>query len=85
MRNPLDRIPGRDKHICSWWCCFAFDNPIRKLVQDPIRILGPYVQEGFTAVGIGPGMGTFTIPLCRLVGPAGKVMAVFRPLRVYLP
>lgn len=76
MKNPLDRILARDKHVCPWWCCFTFDNPIRKLVHDPIRILGPYVQEGFTAVDIGPGMGYFTIPLCRLVGPAGKVIAV---------
>lgn len=76
MKNPLDRILVRDKHVCPWWCCFTFDNPIRKLVHEPISILGPYVQEGSTAVDIGPGMGYFTIPLCRLVGPAGKVVAV---------
>lgn len=76
MRNLLDIILARDQHVCPWWCCFTFDNPLRKLVHDPIKILGPFVREGFTAVDIGPGMGYFTIPLCRLVGPAGKVMAV---------
>jgi ubiquinone/menaquinone biosynthesis C-methylase UbiE len=76
MRNLLDIIIARDQHVCPWWCCFTFDNPMRKLFHVPTKILGPYVQEGFTAVDIGPGMGYFTIPLCRLVGPTGKVIAV---------
>jgi ubiquinone/menaquinone biosynthesis C-methylase UbiE len=76
MRNLFETILGRDRHVCPWWCCFTFDNPLRKLFHDPIRILGPYIREGFTAVDIGPGMGYFTIPMCKLAGPAGKVIAI---------
>lgn len=64
------------KHVCPWWLCYTFDNPIRKLIQDPVKILSPYVHQGDTVIDIGPGMGYFTIPLAELVGPTGQVIAV---------
>jgi ubiquinone/menaquinone biosynthesis C-methylase UbiE len=76
MKNILDIIFGRGEHVCPWWCCYAFDNPVRKLFQNPAQILAPYVKEGFTIIDIGPGMGYFTIPLLKLAGKHGKVIAV---------
>ncbi len=66
--------PG--KMVCPWWLCFTFDNPLRRLVQNPSAILAPHVHPGDTALDIGPGMGFFTIPLARLVGPSGHVTAI---------
>ena len=63
-------------HVCPWWLCFTFDNPIRKIIHDPVKILDPYVHKGDTAIDIGPGMGYFTIPLSELVGPTGRVIAI---------
>jgi ubiquinone/menaquinone biosynthesis C-methylase UbiE len=37
--------------------------------------LKPYVKPGWTVLDIGPGIGYFTIPLARLVGVGGKVIA----------
>ncbi|MGB5218843.1 MAG: class I SAM-dependent methyltransferase [Smithella sp.] len=56
--------------------CFTFDNPIRKIFHDPIAILSPYVQQGDTAIDIGPGMGYFSIPMAELVGSQGCVIAI---------
>jgi ubiquinone/menaquinone biosynthesis C-methylase UbiE len=64
------------KHVCPWWLCFTFDNPLRKIIHDPIAILTPYVQQGDTAIDIGPGMGYFTIPLADIVGSTGSVIAI---------
>lgn len=64
------------KYVCPWWLCFTFDNPFRKLLHDPIKILNPYVHKGDTVIDIGPGMGYFSIPLAKLVGPTGQVIAV---------
>jgi ubiquinone/menaquinone biosynthesis C-methylase UbiE len=64
------------KHVCPWWLCFTFDNPLRKIIHDPIAILSPYVQQGDMAIDIGPGMGYFTIPLAELVGSTGRVIAI---------
>jgi ubiquinone/menaquinone biosynthesis C-methylase UbiE len=83
----LSRSRGRSKilaihkpssshqHICPWWCCFTFDNIFRKLFQNPELILKPYVRQSWTVLEVGPGMGYFTIPLARLVGEKGRVIA----------
>jgi ubiquinone/menaquinone biosynthesis C-methylase UbiE len=49
---------------------------LRKIIHDPVKILGPYVQQGDTAIDIGPGMGYFTIPLAEIVGSSGHVIAI---------
>lgn len=64
------------KHVCPWWLCFTFDNPLRKIIHDPIKILSPYVHQGDTAVDIGPGMGYFSMPMAELVGSHGRVIAI---------
>ena len=61
--------------VCPPWCCFTFDNIFRRLLQNPNRILRPYIKPGWTVLDVGPGMGYFTIPLARLVGDKGKVIA----------
>jgi len=75
MKNPLKNLILRDQHVCPWWCCFTFDNFLRKLFHNPERILRPYIAEGSTVLDIGPGMGYFSIPLARMVGETGKVIA----------
>ncbi len=61
---------------CPWWFLFTFDNPFRKIYQDPFTILTPYLKNGDTAVDLGCGMGYFSIPMAELVGDRGKVVAV---------
>lgn len=62
--------------VCPWWLNPTFDNPIRRLVHDPVKILSPYVQTGMTVADVGCGMGYFTLPLAELVGEDGLVFAV---------
>ena len=62
--------------VCPWWIGYLLASPIRRWIQDPFPIVSPYVQEGMTVLEPGPGMGFFTIPLARLVGPSGRVVAV---------
>jgi ubiquinone/menaquinone biosynthesis C-methylase UbiE len=45
-------------------------------LENPKKILGPFVQEGMTVLEPGPAMGFFTLPLARMVGPRGKVVVV---------
>jgi 2-polyprenyl-3-methyl-5-hydroxy-6-metoxy-1,4-benzoquinol methylase len=75
MKNLLERLFVRDQHVCPWWCCFTFDNFLRKLFHNPEKILRPYILKGSTVLDIGPGMGYFSIPLARMVGETGKVIA----------
>jgi ubiquinone/menaquinone biosynthesis C-methylase UbiE len=75
MGNILDSLFVRKGHVCPWWLCFTFDNPLRRLIHNPGRILDEYVRWGDTVLDVGPGMGYFTIPLAGLVGPSGRVIA----------
>ena len=64
------------KFVCPWWLCFTFDNPLRKLLHNPEAILSPYIKPGNNVVDIGAGMGYFSIPMAKLVGPTGHVTAI---------
>jgi ubiquinone/menaquinone biosynthesis C-methylase UbiE len=50
--------------------------PVRRFGQNPDKILSPYVSNGMTVLEVGPGMGFFTLPMARMVGPAGKIVCV---------
>ena len=63
-------------HVCPWWFAYTFDNPLRRLLHPPERVLGAWVRPGMTALDIGCGIGHFTIGMARLVGPGGRVIAV---------
>ena len=66
-----------DTHeVCTWWHAYSFDNPLRKLVHSPRKVLGAYVEDGMTVMDVGCGMGHFSIGLAKLVGDSGKVIAV---------
>ena len=64
------------QRVCPWWLGYLLVSPFRRLVQDPRKVLAPYVREGMTVLEPGPGMGFFTLELARLVGPRGRVVAV---------
>lgn len=64
------------REVCTWWHAYSFDNPIRKLVHNPRRVLGAYVEDGMTVMDVGCGMGHFSIGMAKLVGESGKVIAV---------
>jgi ubiquinone/menaquinone biosynthesis C-methylase UbiE len=72
----LDKISDINNRVCPWWLCHSFDNPLRRLIHNPERMLKRYVQAGMTVVDIGCGMGYFTLGMARLAGPGGKVVAV---------
>jgi ubiquinone/menaquinone biosynthesis C-methylase UbiE len=63
--------------VCPWWLGYFLASPIRRWGQgDPADLLRPYLREGMTVLEPGPGMGFFTIPMAKLVGTSGGVIAV---------
>jgi len=64
-----------DQRVCPWWLAYTFDNPLRRLLHPPEKVLGAWVRPGMTALDIGCGIGHFSLGLARLVGPGGRVIA----------
>jgi len=62
--------------VCPWWMAYTFDNPLRRFIHKPEKLLGPFVQEGMTVMDIGCGMGFFSLGMARLVGDGGRVLSV---------
>lgn len=62
--------------MCPWWLAYTFDNPLRRLIHPPEKVLGPYVTSGMGVLDFGCGFGHYSIGMARLTGPAGSVTAV---------
>jgi len=62
--------------VCPWWLGYLLVSPLRKLLQNPEKVIEPYVRAGMIVVEIGPGMGFFTLELARKVEATGRVIAI---------
>ena len=64
------------EHVCPPWLSFTLTNVFRRIAQDPDRILGRFIRPGDVVLDIGCGPGFFTIPMARMAGETGSVVAV---------
>lgn len=55
----------RDDRVCPWWLAYTFDNPLRRFLHDPVKLLASHVREGMTVADIGCGMGYFMVALAE--------------------
>jgi ubiquinone/menaquinone biosynthesis C-methylase UbiE len=61
--------------VCPVKRAGSLDNIIRKWLQNPRKILGPYIKEGMTVLDLGCGPGFFSIDIAQMVGKSGRVIA----------
>ena len=61
--------------VCPVELANSLDNVVRRWLQDPRKILSPFVREGMTVLDVGCGPGFFAVEAANLVGPRGKVVA----------
>jgi SAM-dependent methyltransferase len=76
MASLLRRLLMIEEHVCPWWVGYTLDNPLRRFVHDPKKILAGLVGEGQTVMDLGCGMGYFSLAMARMVGRTGKVISV---------
>ena len=66
----------KDKNrVCPVERAGGLDNFIRRWLQNPGKIVQPFLKPGMTAMDVGCGPGFFTVEMARLVGPSGHVIA----------
>lgn len=53
----------------------GLDNSVRRFLQNPQKLLKPFISEGMTVLDLGCGPGFFSIEIAKLLGNSGKVIA----------
>ena len=65
----------KNRRVCPVERAGSLDNRIRRWIQNPQKILKPYIQKGMTVLDIGCGPGFFSIDIAQMVGKSGRVIA----------
>jgi len=65
----------KKNHVCPVEKAKFLSSKVRRLVQNPKKILQPYITEGMTVMDLGCGPGFFIIDMAKLAGNSGKVIA----------
>lgn len=65
----------KDKTICPVERAGGLDNFVRKLLQNPQKLLGPYIKEGMNVLDLGCGPGFFSVEMAKMLKNSGKVIA----------
>lgn len=69
-------VKERNHRVCPVERAGSLDNRFRRWLQNPQKILSPYIKKGMTVLDIGCGPGFFSIDMAHLVGESGRVIAL---------
>jgi ubiquinone/menaquinone biosynthesis C-methylase UbiE len=63
------------ERTCPPWLSFTLTNALRRMFHNPLTILSGFIKPGATVLDVGCGPGFFTIPMAKMVGQQGLVIA----------
>jgi len=71
-------VARRANHPCPAWlsCLVEFDNPIFRSHRAAVIIANLDLKPGMRVLDVGCGPGRLTIPMAKIVGSKGRVVAV---------
>ena len=81
----MDPAPPPPEHVPSVipaWAVPLLSLPLRRLWDQPERLVLPLAEPGARILELGPGSGFFTLPMARAVGPEGRLFCVELQLAV---
>jgi len=65
----------KNPYVCPAGFAGSLDNSLRRWLQNPQKILKPYVNKGMTVLDLGCGPGVFTVEIAKMLDNSGKVIA----------
>jgi ubiquinone/menaquinone biosynthesis C-methylase UbiE len=65
-----------DEKVCPVWVGYLLASPLRRMFQNPVKILAPHIKKDMKVLDVGSAMGFFSLPAARMVGDNGKVVCV---------
>ena len=61
--------------VCPAELAGGLDNSLRKFLQNPNKILKPYISGGMKVLDFGCGPGFFTVEIAKMISNGGMVIA----------
>lgn len=68
-------VDKNENSVCPVEKAGSLDNGFRRFLQNPKRILKPYIKEGMTVLDLGCGPGFFSLEIAELLSNSGTVIA----------
>ena len=75
FERKTDKMGNGKNRVCPVEIAGGLDNRFRRWLQNPWKILSPYIKEGMTVLDLGCGPGFFSIDIAQMVGKSGRVIA----------
>jgi len=66
---------NKQNRVCPLNNAGHLDNSIRRLIQNPQKIVKPYIKNGMSIMDVGCGPGFFSIEIAKMLNGSGKVIA----------
>ena len=77
MKTTQEHPPrAKPAHTCPVWLGHVLANPLRRLLENPRRLVLPLIEPGQRVLELGPALGFFTLPVAEAIGDQGKVVCV---------
>ena len=64
------------ENICPVEKAGMLDSSFRRIIQNPRKIIKPFVKEGMIVMDLGCGPGYFTVEMAKIIQNTGKVFAI---------
>jgi ubiquinone/menaquinone biosynthesis C-methylase UbiE len=64
-----------NQSVCPVEIAGGLDNSFRRLLQNPKKIMKPFIRKGMTVLDLGCGPGFFSIEIANLLDGSGKIIA----------
>jgi ubiquinone/menaquinone biosynthesis C-methylase UbiE len=68
-------VTANKNRVCPVELSRGLDSIVRRWIQNPEKILAPYITQGMSVLDVGCGPGFFSIEIAEMVGATGKVFA----------